>query len=384
MVQRYIESKARELLSEFPALAIIGPRQVGKTTLAKILISDLKNSIYLDLESPRDLNKLSDPETFLLQQVDKTIVIDEVQRKKELFPVLRSIIDRNNWNGRFVLLGSASPDLIRDSSESLAGRIAYLELTPFLIQEIEQTHDLDNLWFRGGFPEPFLLTKAWLPWMENFVRTYIERDLPMLGLSSNPIVTERFWRMLAHYHGSIINMSELSKSLEVSVNTIKGYLAFFENAFLIRILQPYHSSLKKRIIKSPKVYFRDSGILHYFLGLEKMSDVYGHPKLGASWEGFVIEKILSMLPGNRKGYFFRTFDGSEIDLIIEKGGVAVASIEIKIGSDNRPSKGNTHAIQSLKTRKNFIIIKENDDYAIKENFRIVGIENFLTNYLPDI
>jgi len=384
MIKRLIESKARELLAYFPAIAIIGPRQVGKTTLAKLISLDLEQSIYLDLESPRDLNKLSDPETFLLQHINKTVVLDEVQRKKELFPILRSLIDKNNTKARFILLGSASPDLIRDASESLAGRIAYLELTPFLIPEIIKDHDLDSLWFRGGFPEPFMLKKPWLPWMENFIKTYIERDLPILGFTSNPIRTERFWGMLAHYHGNIINMNELSKSLEISVNTVKSYLAFFENAFLIRILKPFHSNLKKRIIKSPKVYIRDAGIFHYFLGLENKSDIYGHPKLGASWEGFIIEQIMNLLPPNRKGYFYRTYDGSEIDLVIEKGGVPVAAIEIRLGSDSRPTRGNSLAVQILKTKNNFIVIKEKEDYMHSENFRIVGIEDFLIKYLPNL
>lgn len=384
MVQRFLETKARELLSYFPVIAIIGPRQVGKTTLARIITDELKDSIYLDLESPRDLNKLSDPETFLLQHLDKTVVLDEVQRKKELFPILRSLIDKNNTSARYILLGSASPELIRDSSESLAGRIAYLELTPFLLTEIISNYEIDNLWFRGGFPEPFLLKKPWQFWMENFIRTYIERDLPMLGFGSNPIISGRLWAMLTHYHGGLLNMTELSKSLEVSVNTIKSYLAFFENAFLIRILKPYHSNIKKRIVKSPKVYIRDSGILHYFLGLEKKADIYSHPKLGASWEGFIVEQIMNLLPVNRKGYFFRTYDGSELDLVIEKGGIPITAIEIKLGADNRPSKGNTMAIQTLKTKNNFIVIKENEDYLVKENFRIVGIETFLTNYLPNL
>ncbi len=384
MIHRFTEEKARDLLTYFPALAIIGPRQVGKTTLAKLLISELPDSIYLDLESSKDFNKLSDPENFLLQHSNRTVVLDEVQRKKYLFPVLRSLIDKNNTQARFILLGSASPDLIRDSSESLAGRIAYLELTPLLYTEISGNYEPDDLWFRGGYPEPFLLKKPWLTWMINFTKTYIERDLPMLGFNANPLLAERLWTMLAHYHGNILNMNELSKSLEVSVNTIKSYLLFLENAFLIRILKPYHANIKKRIIKSPKVYIRDSGILHYLLGLENKDELYGHPKLGASWEGFIIEQIMNLLPPNRKGYFYRTYDGSELDLVIEKGGIPIAAIEIKLGSDNRPTKGNTMAVNTLKTKNNYIVTKENDDYLVGENFRIVGIQSFLNNYLPKL
>jgi predicted AAA+ superfamily ATPase len=384
MIFRYAENKIRELLSYFPAIAIIGPRQVGKTTLAKNILKELKDSFYLDLESPRDINKLNDAETFLLQHAHQTVVLDEVQRKKELFPILRSLIDRDSKNARYILLGSATPDLIRDSSESLAGRIAYIELSPFLIRETISHHPIDDLWFRGGFPEPFLLKKPWLPWMENFIKTYIERDLPMLGLKTNPVLSERLWSMLAHYHGTILNMNELSKSLEVSVNTIKNYLVFFENAFLIRLLKPYHTNIKKRMVKSPKVYIRDSGVLHYFLGLETNTDIYGNPKLGASWEGFVIEQIMSVLPANRKAYFYWTYDGSELDMVIEKGGLPVSAVEIKFGADNRPSKGNTMAVETLRTKNNFIVIKEREDYMVSENFRIVGIESFLNDYLPGI
>jgi predicted AAA+ superfamily ATPase len=179
-------------------------------------------------------------------------------------------------------------------------------------------------------------------------------------------------------------MNELSKSLEVSVNTIKNYLVFFENAFLIRLLKPYHTNIKKRMVKSPKVYIRDSGVLHYFLGLETNTDIYGNPKLGASWEGFVIEQIMSVLPANRKAYFYWTYDGSELDMVIEKGGLPVSAVEIKFGADNRPSKGNTMAVETLRTKNNFIVIKEREDYMVSENFRIVGIESFLNDYLPGI
>lgn len=384
MIHRLTENKARELMSYFPAVAIIGPRQVGKTTLAKTLINKIEHSIYLDLESPRDINKISDAETFLRQQADKTIVIDEVQRNKGLFPILRSLIDKQKRPSRFILLGSASPDLIRDSSESLAGRIAYLELSPLLIPEIIHRFRVEDLWFRGGFPEPFLEDKPWLLWMENFIKTYIERDLPMLGFKANPVLSERLWAMLAHIHGNILNMNDLSKSLEVSVNTVKSYLAFFESAFLIRLLRPYHSNIKKRIVKSPKVYIRDSGVLHYFLGIDSLTEIFSHPKLGASWEGFIIEQIINLLPANRKAYYYRTYDGSELDILIEKGGKPFAAIEIKLGADTRPSRGNTLAIQTLKTKHNFLVIKENDDYVISENFRVVGIEHFIHKYLPGL
>ena len=206
----------------------------------------------------------------------------------------------------------------------------------------------------------------------------------MLGFKANPVLSERLWAMLAHFHGNILNMNDLSKSLEVSVNTVKSYLAFFENAFLIRLLKPYHSNIKKRIVKSPKVYIRDSGLLHYFLGIDSHPEIFGHPKLGASWEGFIIEQIINLMPSNRKTYYYRTYDGSELDLLIEKGGNPFAAIEIKFGADTRPTKGNTMAIQTLKTKHNFLVIKENEDYVISENFRVVGIELFIQKYLPEL
>ena len=297
MIKRIIEKRILKLLKSFPCVAIIGPRQVGKTTLVKEIRNSLKQkSLYLDLELTSDLNKLSDAETFLIQNLSKIIIIDEIQRKKDLFPLLRALIDKDRKPGKFILLGSASPDLLRDSSESLAGRIAYEELTPFIIPEISEHFSTEQLWIKGGFPDAFLAKIIWDDWMGNFISTYLEKDLPLLGFPADSITARRLWTMIAHNHGNLINYTEFSKSLEISVNTIKKYINFLEQAFLIRQLPPYYFNIKKRVVKSPKIYIRDSGILHYLLGLETMNDILGFPKMGASWEGFVIEQIKAVLP----------------------------------------------------------------------------------------
>ncbi len=384
MIQRTAEEKILELTTYFPCVGIIGPRQVGKTTLVKEIIKKSANDyIYLDLEKQKDLVKLEDPESFFQQFENQSFIIDEIQRKKEIFPVLRSVIDENRKPGRFILLGSASPDLIRDSSESLAGRIAYHELYPFTILEINKKYSIDQLWFRGGFPDAFSEKIPWILWIENYIRSYVERDLEQLGFPGNSTNARRLWQMLAHNHANIINYSELGKSLELDLKTVKSYIYFLESAFLVRVVPPYFNNMRKRLVKSPKVYIRDSGILHFFLGLSNMEEIFGHPKMGASWEGFVIEQIHANLPKNRHCYFYRTHDGAELDLVIERGGVPIAGIEIKFGSNFSPSRGNTEAILTLGTSKNFIIVKEKEDF-IHKDFRVCGIEIFLEKYLPEI
>ncbi len=384
MIKRFGQEKIEFLLKGFPCVAIIGPRQVGKTSLAKQIQKTYSDSIYLDMELQSDFLKLEDAETYLKQFADKLIIIDEVQRRKELFPVLRAVIDMERNAGRFLLLGSAAPDLIRDSSESLAGRIAYFELSPLISSEILPKYDLSDLWFHGGFPDPFLKKDIWLDWTNNFINTYFERDLPNLGFTANSMTGKRLWQMLAHLHANVVKYSEIARSLELSVNTIKSYILFLENAFLIRIIQPFHSNIKKRLVKSPKVYIRDSGILHFLLGINNYGQLMGNPKMGASWEGFVIEQMIPLITANRQLFFYRTHDGSELDLVIAKGGVPVSGIEIKYGSDIRLSRGNTQAMQTLQTKNNYIIIKDEEDYLLSTNLRVCGLHVFLTKYLPEI
>lgn len=234
---------------------------------------------------------------------------------------------------------------------------------------------------KGGFPDPFLNDRYWLEWMNNFVKTYFERDLPNLGFPADPITGERLWTMLAHLHGNLINYAELGKSLDLSIHTVKKYVGFLESAFLIRTIEPYFSNLKKRLVKSPKVYIRDSGIMHYLSGIENTTQLYGNPKKGASWEGFVIEQIFSVLPPNRKVFFYRTHDGAELDLVIIRGDHIVAAIEIKFGSGARMTRGNTEALRFLHADRNYLIVNEDADYEISGKIRVCGLWNFLNNYM---
>lgn len=376
-----------ELMGYFPAVAIVGPRQVGKTTLAKMLIKKTKKpSIYLDLELSSDFSKLMDAQLFLEQHRDKCVIIDEVQRMPELFPLLRALIDKNRMPARFLLLGSASPDLIRDSSESLAGRIGYIELTPLNITEIKNRTNSDLLWLRGGFPDALLAPTAslWQKWVSNFVKTYIERDLPMLGMPASPILTQRLWAMLSHLHGQELNYSNLARSLEISVASVKTYVDFLEHAFLIRRLRPYSMNAKKRLVKTPKLYIRDSGLLHHQNAIYSYDDLYNNILIGNSWEGYVIEQVHQLLADDLKLFFYRTSDGSEIDLVFVKANTVVATAEIKHTSTPALSRGNTISINDLKAKSNFIITKDSDDYFLKENVRVCSLKTFLEKYLEKI
>ena len=384
VINRNLILKGEKILSFFPVLGIIGPRQVGKTTLSKALAKSYGNVIYLDMESPSDLEKLENAETFLQQYENHLIILDEVQVNKSLFPILRSIIDKNRKPGRFIILGSASPEIIRDSAESLAGRIAYLELGGLNLLEIYKNHDTQALWIRGGFPEPFLKPEMDYIWKQSYIQTYLERDLPLLGLNSNPVWSRRLWQMIAHLHGQMLNYHELSKSLEVDAKTIKKHLNFLEQAFMIHQLKPYHANTKKRLVKAPKIYFRDSGLLHHLLGINSFFALQGHPKMGSSWEGFVIEQIHQLKPDNSDLYFYRTHNGAELDLIIERNGVAQAGIEIKYGDKANISRGNTEAANELGVQKKFVIKQGGEDWPGKNDFIVTNLQNFLTIHLPTI
>lgn len=387
----YIERKynltLKKYLENFPAVGIIGPRQVGKTSFIKKFLKTFnKKHIYLDLELQTDLIKLTDPEFFLKQHEDYLVVIDEVQRLKELYPLLRALIDQKNTPSRFILLGSASPELIRNSSESLAGRIIYLNINPFDLTEISNIKNQNELWINGGFPKSLLAKDrdSSQEWLGSFIRTYLEKDLPMLGLRVSPVLITRLWTMLAHLNGQMLNYSLLSKSLEASSTTIKSYIDFLENAFLVKRLYPYSHNISKRLIKSPKIYLTDTGILHYLLSIQDYNSLLGYHSVGNSWESFVINQISFSLNCQTKIYFFRTREGSECDLIFEKGNEIICTAEIKFTNSPKLSRGNHNAIEYLKSINNFIITPSSDDFLIKENIRICKLEKFITHYVSKL
>jgi len=375
-ITRKSEKEILQLLQYFPAVAIVGPRQVGKTSLAKYLANHLqKSSVYFDLEDPDDRAKFANPRLLLDPLAGKTVILDEVQKIQGLFPVLRSIIDRDRQPGRFILLGSASPDLIRDASETLAGRIAYYELTPFLLSEIAYATDWQTHLFRGGFHGSLLAPNDELAqhWRKNFINTYLERDLPMLGLNAEPTLTSKLWRMVAHLSGSVLNMETIASGLGISNTTVRKYLDFFESAYLIRRLQPFTPNLRKRLIRTPKIYLRDTGILHQLLGIQSFIDLSGHPVVGASWETYVIEQIAGQLPKWAEMYYYRTHDGTEADLVLARGGVAEILIEIKFATAPKMTKSLHLAKADLATQRNFVICPVGQGFPLAEDVQVLGL-----------
>ena len=371
-------------MQAFPVVGILGPRQCGKTTLARQLMNESADEfIYIDCEHPRDLARISDPVLFFENNMHKCIVIDEIQMQPGLFPVLRSIIDQDRRPGKFVILGSASPDLIHDSSESLAGRISYKELYPF--NYLEVSGNINDHWFRGGYPDAFLQNDEELrqEWYLNFIKTYIERDLPSLGLDSSASLLARFWKMLATMHGNVINKSNLSKSISLSFPTITKYLNFLEETFLINQLQPFHVNLKKRLVKSPKIYLRDSGILHHQLGITHFDSLQAHSYLGVSWEGYIIEQIKHLLPLGYELFFYRTHEGTEMDLLICRSGTPWAGIEIKYTSSPKISKSLSIAVEDLQTKHNYIIIPTKDNYQLRKDITVCGLKEFLERLVAE-
>ncbi len=387
MITRRILQEIRDSLSFFPIVAIIGPRQVGKTTLARQIMSDSKTPIlYLDLEKQSDLFKLSDPELFFSQHSEKLIVIDEVQHKKELYPLLRALVDQTNKPGQFLLLGSASPELIRHSSESLAGRIAYHRLYPFDLTEVPDNVSQYDLWLNGGFPNKLLASSDSLAhrWMENFISTYLNRDLLQLGLNASPKIIRNLWSMMAHLNGQLLNSTAIANSIGVTTPTIIRYLDFLEEAFLIKSLQPFSWNMKKRLVKSPKVYLSDTGILHHLLNVKNLNDLSGNPIIGNSWESFVINQISSIKSSQIDLFFYRTHHMAEADLVFARGLKVVASAEIKYSNSPYLTKGNYLAFEDLKAPVSFVITPSSDDYLIKHQIRVCSLKSFIFNYLPSL
>ena len=364
-------------LAQFPAVALLGPRQVGKTTLAE-LIAEARASVYLDLESVADREKLSDAGLYLSGHEDELVILDEVHRAPELFQTLRGLIDSGRHRGiragRFLLLGSASIDLLRQSGESLAGRIAYVELEPFNVLEV--AGDARNqLWIRGGFPDSFLAEsdEASAVWRENFVRTYLERDIPQLGPRVPAEMLRRFWTMLAHVQGGTLNAARLARSLAVDGKTVARYLDLLVDLLLVRRLSPFHANVGKRLVKSPKVYVRDSGIVHTLLGLDDRDAVLGHPVAGGSWEGFVLENLLGAASERVNAWFYRTAAGAEIDLVLEMPGGKLWAVEIKRGLAPRLDKGFHHAREDLEPERSFVVYSGDDRYPKSEGVEVIGL-----------
>ena len=369
----------KKLLNYFPVVGILGARQVGKTTLVKELIPELTKQVsFIDLESTSDLIKLTDPELFFKNNEDKCIIIDEIQRRKDLFPLLRSVVDNKIEPARFIILGSASPELIRDSSESLAGRIAYVDLFPCNIDELDYG-DMIKHWVRGGFPLSFLAPNEFLSneWRNNFIRTYIEKDLPLLGLSISFPVFWKFINMLAHINSQTINYSNLSKSLEVSIPTISRYIDFLEQALLIKKIKPWSKNIKKRLVKTPKLYFTDTGLLHSLIGIDDFNSLEMNIYLGNSWETYVVNQIYSILKKEYQLYFYRTHNGAEIDLIIEKSGTVFISIEIKYTNAPKLSKGNLISFEDVGAKEKIIITPSSDYYEIQKGIYVMSLQDFI-------
>jgi len=349
---------------------------VGKSTLAEMVIEHFPDALYLDLERPSDMNKLTDPEAFFQQFQDRLICLDEIQRAPELFALLRSVIDKSKRHGQFLLLGSASRELIKQSSESLAGRISYFEISPFNRMEVTDL-EMNRLWLRGGYPRSLLNIddEASFQWREDYIRTFLERDIPQLGFNIPANTLGRFWRMLAHSHGQTLNASKLADSMGVSGHTIRKYIDLLEQAFVVRTLQPWSGNTKKRLIKAPKVYIRDSGLLHALLDIESMEQLFSHPLYGASYEGFVIENLLSQLP-RWKASFYRTSSGAECDLVLEKAGKRVA-IEIKASTSPKLGRGNWSALETLEPDHSYVVAPVGVAYPLQQGVMVMSLDDVI-------
>ena len=375
-ILRSLEQGVKESLEDYPVVALLGPRQAGKSTLVKKL---RENKLYLDLELNSDFTKLEEPELFFEQNHKALICLDEIRLIPEIFKTLRGVVDKRDRNKQFLVLGSASRDLIRQSSESLAGRVCYLELSPFHMEELDKKDPIE-LWLRGGFPRSFLSKshEKSFQWRENYIRTYLERDIPQLGFNIPAKSIERLWRMLAHLQGQNLNSSKLAASLGVSSHTVKSYVDILEQTFLLRTLKVFETNMKKQQIKSPKIYIRDSGLLHTLLNLETMNDMIGHPIFGSSFEGFVIENIISGFPKWKFNYY-RTKSGAEVDLVMSKGNRVVA-IEIKASKAPKVERGFWSAVEDIKASEKFVIALVDETYEIQNKTIVTNLRAFLKDF----
>jgi predicted AAA+ superfamily ATPase len=394
MIERNLHHKLKEYLAVFPAVALLGARQIGKTTLALNATNSLdfanhidpsdsmKNPLYIDFERPSDFAKFENPEFFLQQHNDRLLILDEVQRMPKLFEILRSVIDERRRhgtkNGQYLLLGSASKELLQQSSESLAGRIIYTELSGFNLLEIN--HDQkDRLWLQGGFPDSFLAKSPQTSymWRESLIQTYLTREIPLFGPKIESETLRRFWTMLAHCQGELMNQARIAASLGVSNPTIGRYLDLLVDLFMVRVLRPWASNVSKRLVKTPKVYIRDTGLLHCLLGIKSMDDLLSNPVAGGSFEGFVIENIASVVGPGVSLYFYRTAAGAEVDLVIELSPTKIIAIEIKFSLSPKISKGLYEGIETLKPYKTYIVYGGNDRYRLSDQIEVMSLPHVL-------
>ena len=376
MFNRTVAQELLELVADRPVVALVGPRQVGKTTLVLNVTSQLAApSIYLDLESAQDLNRLQNPELYLSERQENLIIMDEIQRMPQLFPLLRSLIDRHRVPGRFILLGSASPQLLQQSSESLAGRIAYLELQPLSWTEVSQQIPYQQHWLRGGYPDMLMAgsDRAATRRMNDFIQAYVERDLPSLGLGASPTRVRALLSMLVSVHANQLNTSALSRSLGISVPTVQHYLDFLEQAFLIRRLPPYFINIGKRLVKSSKLYLRDSGMFHALTDIDSVEMLSGSLYVGASWEGYVVQQVIANLAYIVQAYYYRTADGSELDLVLVRGGKPVVGLEIKYTNAPSLSRGNYISSHDLGDIPLLIVTPSAIDFRLGEQIWVCSL-----------
>ena len=391
MIKRLLENELIDAINNMPVVALLGPRQVGKTTLA-LEVAELigKDSHYLDLELDSDIAKLSDAQAYLERFKGKLLIIDEVQRQPDLFQLLRSLVDVRKRAGeraaQFLLLGSASRDLIQHSSETLAGRIRFIELTPFSASELsaqnEYQYDMERHWLRGGFPDSCLATsndQSW-SWRGDFISSYIERDIPLMGPHIQPTTMRRLWTMLAHNNGQQANYSKLGESIGVNYKTIKSYIDTLSDFYMVRQLQPWSGNSKKRLVKAPKIYLRDSGIAHRFLTIVDFESLLSHPVIDASWEAFVIENILGQLSDKWQASYYRTSAQAEIDLVLEGPNNQTWAIEIKRSLSPSTSKGFYYACDDIGATHKFIIYPGQESYPTKNNIKVIGLIEFIKQF----
>ena len=383
MLIRWVTEKLKKSLSQVPAVALLGARQVGKTTLAKSLSKNI-DSIYLDLESPEDLLKLNDPVSFLSSQSGKLIILDEIQRTPDLFMVLRGLIDKNralgHKAGQFLLLGSASMDLLRQASESLAGRIRYIGMSGLNILELDSDSKAQRkLWLRGGFPDSYLAIDddMAMDWLEDLIRTYLERDVPQMGFHVPANRLRRLWTMLAHLQGEPVNHSKLGGNLEIDGKTVSHYIDILVDLLLVRRLEPWHANVKKRLVKSPRYYIRDSGIQHRLLGIDSYNALLSNPVLGKSWEGFVIDNIHSILPRRSETYFYRTAAGAEIDLVIKMPSSEVWAVEIKHGISPKLDKHYSQTCDDVGATQKYVLYGGDDEFSVGRDVTVISLLKFM-------